>query len=249
MTVRQQSKHELATALQRRYWTATREDKGRMLDEFCATTGYHRKYAVRLLRQGPPKKRPRIQKLGRPLTYSQEVVTALQVAAEATGWICGKRLVAALPDLIPALEREHALTVSPLVRQSLLTLSAATIDRRLVAARRKATPFGLMTTKPGSLLKKQIPIRTYTPWDDERPGFVETDLVAHCGTSAAGEYVCSLVITDIATGWTECAAIPNKGQRAVVTAIAEVEERLLMALLGIDSDNGTEFINAHLLAL
>lgn len=198
-----------------------------MLDEFCAATGYYRKHATQLLRQGPPTKRPRTQELGRPLIYGQKVVTALQVAAEAGDWICGKRLVAVLPELILALKRERALAVSPAVRQSLLTLSAATIDRRLAVARRKALPCRLMTTKPGTLLKNQIPIRTYTPWDDERPGFV---------------------VSDIATRWTEYAAIPKKGQRAVLPAITALREQLLMALMGIDSDSGPEFINMHLLA-
>jgi Integrase core domain len=247
MAVRQMSRHELAMALQTRYRKARRLEKSRILDEFCAATGYHRKYAIDVLGHGPPRKRPRLHRVGRPATYGREVVRALQVVAESTGWICGKRLAAALCDVIPALEREGALTVLPAVRQSLLRLSAATIDRRLAPARQRAKPRGLMTTKPGSLLKKQIPIRTYTPWDDQRAGFVEIDLVAHCGTSAAGEYVCTLVMTDVATGWTECAAVPNKGQRAVLAAVRELAERLPMALLGIDSDNGSEFLNAHLL--
>lgn len=172
---------------------------------------------------------------------------ALEVAAEATGWICGKRLAAALPLLIPALEREGALTLTATLRERVCALSPATIDRRLVVQRRQQRPRGLGTTKPGSLLKTQIPLRTYTPWDEETPGFVEIDLVAHCGTTVAGEYVSTLDVTDIATGWTECAAIANKGQLAVVTALQALRERIPVPLRGIDSDNGSEFINDHLL--
>jgi hypothetical protein len=174
------------------------------------------------------------------------VLQALAVAAEATGWICGKRLVAALPDLVPALEREGALRLSAAERSALLGLSAATIDRRLAERRRLQRPRGLATTKPGSLLKSQIPVRTYTAWDEQAPGFVEIDLVAHCGTSTAGEYVCTLTLGDIATGWTECAAIANKGQRAVLAALGRLRARLPFPLRGVDCDNGSEFLNAHL---
>jgi len=169
------------------------------------------------------------------------------VAAEATGWICGKRLAAALPELIPALEREGALVLSADLRTAVCALSAATIDRRLAAARRQQRPRGLSTTKPGSLLKSQIPIRTYTPWDEEEPGFLEIDLVAHCGTTTAGEYVHTLDATDIATGWTECAALANKSQLSVLAALQTLRERFPFPLRGIDSDNGSEFLNAHLL--
>jgi len=175
------------------------------------------------------------------------VVTALQVVADATGWICGERLAPFLPEIVPALEREGALVLSGEMRTALLGMSAATIDRRLARARQRANPHGLGTTKSGSLLKQQIPVRTYTPWEDQQAGFVEIDLVAHCGTATAGEYVCTLTMTDLATGWTLCRAIPNKGQRAVVDAVETMRGQLPFPLLGIDSDNGSEFINNHLL--
>jgi hypothetical protein len=247
MGVRQESKHELTRALCDRYWAASRQERSHLLDTFCEATGYHRKYASMVLRHGPPPARPRLRRAGRRLTYSEEVVTALQVVAEATGWICGKRLAPFLPEIVPALEREGALVLKSELRTALLSMSAATIDRRLARARQRANPHGLGTTKPGSLLKQQIPIRTYTPWDDQRAGFVEIDLVAHCGTSAAGEYLCTLTMTDLATGWTLCRAVPNKGQCAVVEALEALRDRLPFPLLGIDSDNGSEFINAHLL--
>ncbi len=132
------------------------------------------------------------------------------------------------------------------VRTALLQLSAATIDHRLARARHEAKPFGLGTTKPGTLLKHQIPIKTYTPWNEEEPGFCEIDLVAHCGTGVAGSYVNTLDVTDVATGWTECVAVANKDQESVRAALEEARSRLPFALKGIDSDNGSEFINNHL---
>jgi hypothetical protein len=247
MNVKRDSRHDLARAQHARYLGLSRVEKGRMVDEFCAVTGYNRAYGLRLLRHGPPAHRPSLQRAGRPLTYSPAVVRALLVAAEATGWICGKRMAAALPELVPALEREGALALTAEVRTALLGISAATIDRRLSAAKITAKPRGLATTKPGSLIKKQIAIKTYTPWDDQRPGFCEIDLVAHCGTSTAGSYLLTLDVTDVATGWTECVALANKGQTAVLAGLKQVRERLPFALLGIDSDNGSEFINDHLL--
>jgi len=247
MDVRRESKHEVIEKLRGPYVRAGRQEKGRLIGEVMSLTGYDRAYTQRLLRQGVPSAKPHRRRGGRPPTYGPAVMAVLEVAAEATGWICGKRLVAALPDLIPALEREGALTLSDTLRATVYGVSAATIDRRLAAQRRQQRPHGLSTTKPGSLLKSQIPIRTYTPWDEQVPGFVEIDLVAHCGTTVAGEFVHTLDVTDIATGWTECAAIANKGQRAVLDALASVRDRLPFPLLGIDSDNGSEFLNAHLL--
>lgn len=246
MRVRRQSKHELATALQGRYWRASRQNKGHMLDEFVAATGYHRKYALGLLRHGPPGAKGRRRAGGRPLTYGPAVMAALEVAAQATGWICGKRLAPFLEELVPALEQEEALVLTPEVRTALLGISAATIDRRLAVLRKRAKPRGLATTKPGSLLRQQVPIRTFTAWDDQRPGFVEIDLVAHCGTTTAGRHVFTLTVVDVATGWTECAAVAHKGQEAVFAALEAVRARLPFPLLGIDSDNGSEFLNDHL---
>lgn len=130
--------------------------------------------------------------------YSTVVVGALRRVAEESGWLCGKRLAPFLRELVPALEAEGALALEPRVREQLLSMSAATIDRRLRAYRPKL-PRGLATTKPGSLLKKQVPVQTYTPWDEQRPGFVEIDLVAHCESSTAGHYLNSLVVLDIAS--------------------------------------------------
>ena len=245
MGVRQRSKHELAEAQRARYLKAGRVEKGRILDEFVAATGYHRKQAVRLLRHGPPPARSGHG--GRPRVYSAVVVGALRVAAEASDWLCGKRLAPFLAEFVVALEAEGALRLKAVERGLLLGMSAATIDRRLRPFRLQLRPHGLSTTKPGTLLKQQIPVRTFTPWADERPGFVEIDLVAHCGGSTAGHYLNTLTVTDVATGWTECVGVWGKGQAGVFAALQTVRERLPFPLLGIDSDNGSEFLNDQLL--
>lgn len=244
MGVRQTSKHELVEAIRARYWAADRQEKGRMLDDFVATTGYGRKWAIELLRKGPPP--PRAGHGGRPQKYSPVVIGALRVAAEATDWLCGKRLAPFLEEIVPALEAEGKLGLEPADRERLLAMSPATIDRRLRPFRLQTRPHGLSTTKPGSLLKQQVPVQTYTPWEDQRPGFVEIDLVAHCGMSTAGHYLTTLTVTDVATAWTECIGVWGKGQQPVFAALEAVRRRLPFPLLGIDSDNGSEFLNAHL---
>jgi hypothetical protein len=244
MSVRQASKHELAAAQRSRYWAAGRAEKGRILDEFVAATSYHRKHAVRLLRDGPPP--PRVGQGGRPRTYDAVVVGALRQVAEASDWLCGKRLAPFLGELVPALEDEGVLVLEAAVRERLLAMSAASIDRHLRCFRLLRRPSGLSTTKPGTLLKGQVPVHTYTPWDQQQPGFVEIDLVAHCGTTTAGHYLNTLTVTDVATAWTECVGVWGKGQAAVFGALEQARERLPFPLLGIDSDNGSEFLNAHL---
>ena len=241
MAVRQQSKHELVAALQARYARAGRAEKGQILDEFVAATGDHRKWAIGLLRHGPPPARR--GQGGRPRGYSAVVVGALRTVWEASGALCGC-LAPLLGEFVPALEAEGALTLEPAVREQLLQMSAATIDRRLHPFRLQRR-HGLGTTKPGTLLKQQVPIQTDTPWEEQRPGFVESDLVAHCGPSTAGHYLNPLTVTDVATGWTECAGVWGNGQRAVFGALAQLRERLPFPLLGLDSHNGSAFLNAH----
>ena len=268
MGVQRQSKQEYVARMQGRYLKASKAEKGRLLDEVVAVTGYHRRHAVRVLRHGrfPDRKLAAVQGTlpgprmatpqrgggrppGRPRVYSSVVVGALRVAAEASGWLCGKRLAPFLPELVPALEAERELRLPPDDRARLLGMSAATIDRRLRLFRRQRDPrnwHGLGTTKPGTLLKNQVPIQTYTPWEEQRPGFLEIDLVAHCGTTTEGFYLNTLVGTDVATGWTECVGVWGKSQRAVFASLETLRERLPMPLLGLDSDNGAEFLNAHL---
>ncbi len=247
MGVRQESKHELAEGWHGRYLKADRKERGRLLDEFVALTGYHRKYANSLLKHGPPRQGARLGRRGRPVVYGPAVLAALEVAAEAAGWICGKRMAPFMAEFVPSLEREGALVLSEEVRTRLLAMKAATIDRRLSTARAREKPHGIATTRPGSLLKRQVPVRTYTPWDEQVPGFLEIDTVAHCGTTTEGEYICTLNVTDLATGWTECQAVMGKTQKAVHGALEEIRGRLPFPLLGIDFDNGSEFLNGHLI--
>jgi hypothetical protein len=238
------SKRELLTTVSPRYVTATGTDKARILDEFVATTGYHRKYAITLLRHPPAPRRP----ITRPRAkrYTPIVQRTLVQLWEIAGRICSKRLVPGLPDLLDALERHGELALDAPTRALLCALSPATADRLLAPARRAALPRGRTTTKPGALLKHQIPIPTFADWDDARPGFFEIDLVGHGGESTSGEYLHSLVLTDIATQWTECIALRNRGEQAVSTAIAHARTLIPVPVLGLDSDNGGEFIN-HLL--
>jgi hypothetical protein len=234
------SKRELLEAIRPRYLRANKSEKAHILDEFCAASGYHRKYAIRLLKQGPPAKK--LKKTGRPKIYQGEVVRALTQIWEICGRICSRRLHPFLPEIVRVLEQHQELTLSAEVKQLLLQMSRASIDRCLKPARFEHRR-GLSTTKPGSLLKQAISVRTFTPWDEERPGFEEIDLVAHCGESTAGQYLNTLTVTDLATGWTECLALLHKSHLLVAEAIQELRLRLPFALLGIDSDNGSEFIN------
>jgi hypothetical protein len=237
----QGSKREMIEAIHPRYLKANKAGKEQILNEFIATTGYHRKYAIRVLRHGPKPKG--LKKPGRRKIYQGEVVNALEQIWEIYGRICSKRLHPFLPEGVQVLERCYELCLSPEIKQLLLRMSRATIDRCLRKARFTHPQHGLSTTKPGSLLKKAIPIRTFTPWEDEHPGFLEIDLVAHCGLSTEGIYLNTLTATDLATGWTECLALPNKTQFAVSQAIAVLRQNLPFPLLGLDSDNGSEFIN------
>jgi hypothetical protein len=165
---------------------------------------------------------------------------------EASGQICSKRLQPFVGEMVAVLERHGELVISAQTKALLVQMSAATIDRRLQAARSREPQRGRSTTKPGSLLKAAIPVRTFADWDEKKPGFIELDLVAHCGESTAGEYLNTLCATDIATGWTEPIGVANKGQAATFAGIQTMRQRFPFLVLGIDSDNGPEFINAHL---
>lgn len=241
----QRSKREMIEAIRPRYLKANKAGKAQILDEFIATTGYHRKYAIRILKHGAKPKR--LKKAGRRKIYQGEVVHVLEQIWEICGRICSKRLQPFLPEMVVVLERCHEMHLSEETKTLLLGMSRATIDRCLKKVRFSQPQHGLATTKPGSLLKKAIPIRTFTPWEDEHPGFLEIDLVAHCGPSTEGTYLNTLTGTDLATGWTECLALANKSQAAVSQAIVELRRHLPFPLLGLDSDNGSEFINETLL--
>jgi hypothetical protein len=237
----QRSKREMIEAIRPRYIKAKKAGKQHILDEFIATTGYHRKYAIRVLKHGPKPKG--IKKPGRRKKYQGEVVNALEQVWEIYGRICSKRLHPFLSEGVAILERCHELSVTPEIKHLLLSMSPATIDRCLRKARFTHPEHGLSTTKPGYLLKKAIPVRTFTPWEDEHPGFLEIDLVAHCGQITDGTDLNTLTATDLATGWTEGLALPNETQFAVSQAISVLRKNLHFPLLGLDSDNGSEFIN------
>lgn len=215
----QRSKRELLETIRPRYLKTNKEGKQRILDEFVAATGYHRKYAIRVLKHGPQPKRH--SQKGRRKEYQGEVVAVLTRIWEICGRICSKRLKPFLAEIVGVLERHGELVLSEEIKRQLLRMSRSTIDRCLQPARYTQKPRGLSTTKPGTLLKKLIPVQTYTAWEDERAGFLEIDLVAHCGDSTEGQYLNTLTATDIATGWTDCRALPNKTQQAVSLAIEE----------------------------
>ncbi len=240
------SRRELLAVVAPRYRAARGEERGRILEEFVASTGYHRKYALSLLNH-PITKGTARKKRARPRQYAFAVQQALVTCWRAANGICSKRLVPYLPELVRVLEEHGELHLEAQTKERLLALSAATADRLLQAERKRAKPHGLGTTKPGTLLKSAIPIRTFAEWDEAEPGFTEIDLVVHCGSTTRGEYLHSLTVTDVATGWTECVALRNRGQQTVFQALLLARGRLPFPLRGIDSDNGSEFINAHLL--
>ena len=234
---------ELIDRLAPRYWGSTWKEKGRILDEFVSSTGYHRKHAVELLNHGIPKRASK--KRMPPRRYDESVRLALVAVWKAANRICARRLMPFLPDFVAALERFGHLSLNKEVREHLLAMSSATADRLLYHERHPAGST-ISTTRRGKLLKHQIPVRTFFDWNDLAPGFVEADLVAHCGESAEGTYLNTLTLTDIATGWTECMALIRRSESDVSAAIHAVRQRLPFPLLGLDTDNGGEFINYDL---
>ncbi len=240
-----QAKRELLLQIAPRYREASSALKELILDEFVAATGYARKYAIRLLNH-PPEQKLTITR-PRPPHYGPEVQHALHLAWTAANHICAKRLIPFLPTLVESLERHGYLHLSEECRDQLLSMSPATADRILRPSRKQGA-HGISTTRSGTLLKKQIPIRTFQDWNEAKPGFMETDLVAHCGIQAEGSYLYTLTLTDIATGWTECLPLLGRGQEAVIAALKRARQLLPFPLLGIDTDNGGEFINMELAA-
>jgi len=240
----QASKRELIREIRPRYTLGTRADKRRILDELVATTGYHRKYAIHLLNHPRPRG-VRVRRTRRS-KYDGRVIAALELVWRAANCICGKRLAPVLGEYVAALEQHGELRLAAETRALLVGMSAATVDRLLRRVRQQRRPHGRSTTKPGTLLKHSIPIRTFAQWDEQTPGFMEVDLVAHGGTSAEGEYLYSLNLIDIETRWNEFVGLVNRSQATVTAAVEGCRRRLPFRLLGLDSDNGAEFINGHL---
>ena len=247
-----------------RYIRANKKDKGKILDEFCATTCYNRKYAARILRNSPGKvlgysriggrkvkyvigKAKKIKRT-RNRIYTYDVFLALRKIWTIFDFICSKRLKPFMAEAIEILTKHKEIDINPEVKQKLVKISESTIDR-LLKSEKEAYRIkkGRKGTKPGSLLKKAIPIRTFADWNEKKPGFVEADLVGHDGGVSSGDFAQSLNFVDILTGWDESAACINKAQKHVFEAIKTISARFPFKVAGIDSDNGSEFINAHML--
>lgn len=234
-----ETRRELTAAIAERYRTADRPSKKAILDEFVKVTGYHRKYAIRILsgKRMAPQKKP----IGKRV-YQEAVEAALIVLWEAADRICGKRLKALLPTLVEAMERHGHLSLDVTVRRLLHSMSAATIDRRLQKVR--AQTLGTKRQKRAlNRVRKLVAVKTFADWKDVRPGFMEVDLVTHSGPRAVGSFVHTLVLTDVASGWTECIALPVREQALIVEAITAVHSRLPFPLLGLDTDNDSAFMN------
>lgn len=241
MTIKDKRKY--INKISKRYHASGKVKRGQILDEVCAIFDISRGYAIRRLNTGYKrhKKRP-----GKASRYgSSEFVKALKQIWFASQWSCGKLLKASIPLLLPHLERRHQKGVSQEVKELLLGISAASIDRSLAPYRARYKR-GRSLTKPGSILRSQIPIST-SLWDTEVPGFVEADTVSHCGNSGKGPFVITLTLTDIATAWTENRAVWTKLSENVVQAIRDIEAALPFPIVGFDCDNGSEFLNHHLI--
>ena len=234
---------EYLKAIYERYRKAGRKAKKVILSEFCANTGYHRKYAIRLLNGPRPEKQRTRRERRRGLSYSPETLAVLTAVWEAAGYPWSVRLKALLPQWMPWTRKRFR--VRPEIEKQLLKISPRQMDRRLKAQKtqRRRRIYG--RTKPGYLLKHHIPVKT-DRWDVETAGFTEVDLVSHSGNSASGEFAHSLNVTDIHTTWTESRAVLGRGEEAVQRALNDIATMLPFPLLGVDSDNGSEFINWHL---
>jgi len=228
------------------YEKASRKKKGAILDGLCMTTGLSRCRVKHMLAEGKGSERPKRKRPGRKPIYTEAVQHALEWLWALMDFASGKRLVAGLSDMLDALERAGELGFEHETVALLRSMSAATADRLLKPQKDRMRFRGISTTKPGTLLKKNIPIRLGTQWDNNVPGFMECDLVAHCGVSGAGEFINTLNMTDVCTQWTETRAVINKAQKHVFEGIVHIRRNLPFPLLGIDSDNGSEFINNEL---
>lgn len=250
MELNMSERKAVTRATTKRYRVASKKEKGRILDEFIQLTGYTRCYGSYVLRNGHGRvvrKASKKVRRRRGRIYDDEVLVVLKKIWYICDCICGKRLAPYLGEIVSVLERHGELVLEKELREKVTKISAATVDRMLTKEKAKFKLKGKSRTKPGTLLKSQIPIRTFADWDEKRPGFVEIDLVSHDGGNTRGDYMQTLDVTDVCTAWTETQAVKNKAQIWVFEALKDIKDRLPFPLLGIDSDNGGEFINAHLL--
>jgi len=237
------TRKELIAAIGQRYREASKSERTKILDEFAELTKYHRKHAIRVLSSAPCEPR---QSLARNRLYDEAVLQALIVLWEAADRPCGKRLKALIPMLVDAMERHGHLSLDPMVKDKLLGVSAATIDRALRTTREQIDGQRKRRTGVGAAIRRSIPVRTFSDWRDPPPGFFEVDMVEHCGGQKTdGNFVHSLVLTDIASGWTECVAMPARNQLLVARGMAKVASDLLFPMLGVDTDNDSAFMNHH----
>ncbi|HEU5381484.1 MAG TPA: transposase family protein [Ktedonobacteraceae bacterium] len=243
-SLRYQTRRDLLAHLLPRYRAASVAQKSLLLEAFCQLTGYARKSAIRLLNHPPersgPLRRPRAS------TYGPQVQHAFFLAWKATHYVCAKRLLPSLPNVVAMLERRGHLQLSEEERRQLLAMSVSTAERYL-RTQRKPGLRGLPATVTGSLRKDQIPVRIFTPWDEKHPGFVEMDLVMHCGDHLDGSFLYTLTVTDLATGWTECLPLFSKSADAVLAGLTQARTLFPFPLLGIDTDSGSEFLNEELI--
>lgn len=239
-----EARRELVAVLSERYKAGSRDQKGRILAEFVATSGYHRKSAIRILNgDGEPATGTAVR--GRRRVYDDAVRQALIILWEASDRVCGKRLRAIVPVLLPALERHGHLELDPAVRDKLVSISAASMDRLLSEAR--AGDKGRKPRKQPSTVSKRVAVRTFADWDEPDPGYMEMDLVAHGGPTSAGSFAHTLSFTDIATGWTECVPLLVRDSSLVIDGVDSLSAGLPFPLQGLDADNGSEFLNEALI--
>lgn len=242
------TRREIAEKLRRKYERAkTKKEKTAIIDAAVEATGWHRKHAIRVLSGRPGSSKTPNGKRGPKPKYGAAHAETLRRVWAILDFPCSSRLKAGMRDVLDALERCGQMKVSPKVKREVCAMSASTIDRMLARDRGALLPRGRATTKPGSLLKSQIPIRRGTEWSDGELGFMEADTVAHCGHTLKGEFCYTLDMTDVASGWTELVCVRNKAEVHMVAAVGRVRARMPFALKGFDSDNGSEFINAHFL--
>ncbi len=238
------SRKDYLKQVKRRYLKASKKEKSSMLSEFVKNTGYNEKYAIRILAPVHSYIEKSINRK-RHYTYTNEDIYWLKKIWEIMDYPCGQRMAPMMPEMISKLVHFKELNIPEIAQEKLMYIGSSTIDDRLrpfkIEAKRKINS----TTKPGSLLKKQIPIRTIS-WDEQRIGCCELDTVVHCGDNASGEFICSIDLTDILTGWTETQAIMGRAQNRVISALDSMKNRLPFDLTAIDPDNGSEFINWQL---